>query len=56
LLITLFSSFLCFRSSAVFPILVLCTPNYLLEGVREYGVTKVFGPKKDEVAGEEETA
>jgi hypothetical protein len=34
----------------------LCTANYLLECVEEYGATKVFGPKKDEVAGEEETA
>jgi hypothetical protein len=34
---------------------VLCIANYLLEGVGEYGVTKVFRPKKDEVAREEET-
>jgi hypothetical protein len=32
----------------------LCTANNLLEVVEEYGVTKVFGPKKDEVAGAEE--
>jgi hypothetical protein len=34
----------------------LCNANYLLKGVRECGVTKVFGPKKDEVAREEEAA
>jgi len=34
----------------------LCAANYLLEGVGEYGVAKVFGPKEDEVAGEAETA
>jgi hypothetical protein len=35
--------------------LVFCTGNYLLEGVEEYGVTKVFRPKKDEVAGKKGT-
>jgi hypothetical protein len=29
---------------------------YLLEGVGEYGLTKIFGPKEDEVEGEKETA
>jgi len=36
--------------------LVFCTANYLLEVVEEYGVKKLFGLKKDGVAGEEETA
>jgi hypothetical protein len=34
----------------------LCTAYYLLDSVGEYDVTKIFGPKKDEVAGEKGTA